>query len=198
MEISYIESIEVNTDHFCFKKGFKLDCVPGINLLVGDQGVGKSTLLSTLQKKSINERNTEWLDINLSKLAIQNGVSVQYFDSEKMNPRVQKEANSMFVVASHFCSHGEALVGVTINALNTFEKVILLSDEPESGLSIRNQLRFARKIKELASEKQCQIFVATHSSIIINEFENVYSLEHKKWMKSKNFIKSQLKIKKEE
>ena len=44
-------------------------------------------------------------------------------------------------------------------------------------------------IKEL--EKNNQVFIATHSLILMEEFKQVLSLEHKKWMSSEEFIQTQ-------
>jgi predicted ATPase len=70
------------------------------------------------------------------------------------------------------------------------KNVVLFLDEPESGLSIRSQYRILESINK-AKNNGCQIFIATHSAILINSVDKVLSLEHKKWMNSGDFICSQ-------
>lgn len=188
----YINSIEIVSDHRCFNKGedFKLE---NITLLVGDQGCGKSTLLNGIQE------NDEFLEMHLSELG-QKGVDSFYFDSEKMNPRI-KDPNTYTnmdgsskgigfsgAVTTRYTSHGETLVLFTVEALKQAENSVIILDEPESGLSLKNQFLLAKEIKE-AAKRNCQLIIATHSLVLIKAFKNVLSLEHKKWMKSVEFVK---------
>jgi predicted ATPase len=67
---------------------------------------------------------------------------------------------------------------------------VILLDEPEAGLSLRNQFKVWDEVTR-ASENKCQIIIATHSLVIIQAAEDVLSLEHGKWMKSGDFISTQ-------
>jgi predicted ATPase len=88
---------------------------------------------------------------------------------------------------SHFMSHGEVLKEFTVNRIKDAKNCVLLLDEPESALSLRNQYKLAKEIKN-ATNNGVQLIIATHCLPIIEHFDNVYSLEHQKWMLSKKFI----------
>lgn len=160
--MDYITDIKISrTPEDRLKKlaGKTIKFLPGLNFLVGDNGIGKSSIIreiggTHLIKKSITVHATGEL-------------TSQYFDTEKMNPRVAGSVDSVFSVYSRFMSHGECLDVV----LRHFEvptkskngNRLLLVDEPESGLSPWKQ-------KELLDlyvkhSKKIQIIIATHSMI---------------------------------
>jgi len=187
----YIKSVSFLNDVRCFNKGESF-LFADINLLVGDQGSGKSTLLDLLSK---NDRDIE---VALTPRG-ESGVDTFFFDAEKMNPRMNDPQNYTNpngtncgigygrALLSRFKSHGEVLVGFTIDALKRAENSVIFLDEPESSLSLRNQFRLAEEIKG-AAKRNCQLVVATHSLIMIQSVPQVLSLEYRKWMGSRRFI----------
>lgn len=175
----------------CFTSGETFLFDPCVTLLVGDQGVGKSTLLKGLHSIA------NWIEIELSQKCIEDGCSTYYFDTEKMNPRIQQTLSGIknetvykAHVLSHFKSHGETLKEWLLNPLKTSknENAVVFIDEPESGLSVRSQYQLAKEIKKQTNK---QFVIATHSTILMQEFKKVLSLEHKEWMSDKEFIKTQ-------
>jgi predicted ATPase len=190
----YIEQAKIASKHRCFKKGQKIN-LRDITVIVGDQGCGKSTLLKGLQAQG------KFLDLRLTPLGLK-GVNSFYFDSEHMNPRttdpaLYSKANGEDIgigyagsIMSRFKSHGEVLKMYTVDCLKTAKDCVVLLDEPESSLSLKNQYKIWLEIKA-ASERGCQIILATHSLVIIQAVEDVLSLEHGKWMKSDDFISTQ-------
>ena len=173
------------------KRGFEIEC-GDVNLLVGNQGCGKSTFLTMLQK------NHPGLEITISEYTKINGVNSFFFNSELDNPRVK--GPELFTtpggenigigmggaLASRFMSHGEVLESFVINPLNEAENCVVILDEPESGLSITNQFKLIQAIKR-AVKNGCQIFIATHCYPLIQEFD-VISLEHYEKMSGTEFI----------
>lgn len=193
----YLKSVTFKTDHRCFKQGQSIN-FRHMNIIVGDQGCGKSTLLELMAKN-----NTNVIDINLTDLG-KAGVSTFYFDTEKMNPRIKDpssyaDINGMNVgigfgnaLKSRFTSHGETLYRFTVSALKEAKNCVVFLDEPESGLSIRSQFALLNALKE-AIERKCQIFVSTHSHLIISNFIEVLSFENDfSWMNNEDFIRSQM------
>jgi len=190
----YIEQAKIASQHRCFKKGKKFR-FRDITVIVGDQGCGKSTLLKGLQAQD------KFLDLQLTPLGLK-GVNSFYFDSEHMNPRTNdpalySKANGEDIgigyvgsIMSRFKSHGEVLKMYTVDCLKKVKDSVILLDEPEAGLSLRNQYRIWDEVSK-ASERKCQIVIATHSLVIIQAAEDVLSLEHGKWMKSGDFISTQ-------
>lgn len=188
----YLEAVELKEDRYCLNKGLRIEFQP-ITLLVGEQGCGKSTLLSLLQE------NSDIIEVHISDFVKMNGVDTFYFDSERMNPRIQSldmfsnpDGTSRGIglgsaMQSHFMSHGEVLKQFTVNRIKDAKDCVLFLDEPESALSLRNQYKLAGELKK-AINNGVQVIVATHCLPVIESVENVYSLEHLQWMTSEEFI----------
>ena len=66
--------------------------------------------------------------------------------------------------------------------------MVIFIDEPEAGISLRNQLKVLEAIKT-AEENGCQLFVATHSYVLIKNAEKVFNVKTGKWITSKSFLK---------
>jgi predicted ATPase len=190
----HLLSIKLNEDYRCLKEGLIIDLKP-ITFLVGEQGCGKSTVLTLLQE------NSSKIEIDLSDHVNKFGVDSYFFDSEKMNPRTADiEANyttpgggskgigPINAVMSKFMSHGETLRKFTVDRIHQAKDCVLLLDEPESALSLRNQYKLAKELNE-ATNRNVQVIISTHCLPLIESVEYVYSLEHLKWIKSQEFIK---------
>lgn len=89
-------------------------------------------------------------------------------------------------VISRFKSHGEIMEQYIINPILKAKDCVVILDEPESGLSITNQLKLINAINKAVS-CNCQFFIATHCYPLIESF-NVISLEHNKQMSGIEFI----------
>jgi len=188
----YLQSITLLGDKYVLEKGLFIE-LKNVTLLVGEQGCGKSTLLNLLRD------NNKLLRCKLSKEAHIEGVQTYYFDSEKMNPRVvdpelysNPDGSSRGIgyggaLRSRFMSHGEVLREFTVNRIREAKDCVLFLDEPESALSLKNQYKIAEEIK-ISVSNNVQLIIATHCLPIIESVDEVYSLEHKKWMKSEEFI----------
>jgi predicted ATPase len=180
-----INKITFKNDYFCFKKGYEFT-PKSLNLLVGDQGAGKSMFIS-----ACTDHADDVLTVKADK-----GTEFISFNSEK-DPMRKKDPNpnsSEEVLASiqeRFVSHGEALVPYIMGLGNVDGNKVMFLDEPETSMSIRSQYAVIELLKELI-EKGNQLFIATHSVLLMEAFQdNIYSMESRKWMTYKNFIKSQ-------
>jgi predicted ATPase len=186
----HLKSIKViKDDHYFLEKGFEIKDLLDITLLVGDQGCGKSSLLGLLQKH-------EDLDI---KMQHSNPVNSLFFDFEHMNPRVIEDhelsnpdgTERLFGMGeklmSKWRSHGETLKYYSVDNLRMMKDSVVIFDEPESSLSLRSQYELI-KACDVAVGNNCQLIIATHCLPLIESQEKVYSMEHKEWMSSKDFI----------
>ena len=196
--MKFIEKLKINPFRSLKKSEISLE---HITLLVGDQGCGKSTILKELQRMGSGEITNDFLEIELSKEARLSGVNVYYFDSESMNPRLQSLDNFSNpngtskgiglggAIQSHFMSHGEVLREFTVNAIKkvTNNSVILL-DEPESGLSIKNQFLLGENLLQAVKKKDVQFIIATHCIPLIEKIGVVYDLEKNKWTDSNEYL----------
>jgi len=176
-----IKSIKFTSDYRCFNKGDKFEMRPGLNLLVGDQGCGKSTLISCM----CDDKDDQWdLDVD--------PVEFRFLDTEKMNPRTVGDINNArdvgFTIASKFMSHGQTLLPM-VEACKEMRGYILFLDEPEAALSIRSQIKVANAIAEAA--KHNQVIACTHNPYIIRQARQVLDLERKMWTDAEEFIKYQ-------
>ena len=160
---------------------------PGINLIVGENGSGKSSLLYAIIK-----------DVLEIKLKMNDSKEYFHFDSEKKNPRIQNtmplNADSesyAYNILVRFKSHGEVLFPI-LNNMGSFKDKIIFLDEPESGISIKNQLRLCTAIGK-AVKNGCQFFIATHSYVFIKKFKKVFDIETYQFMGSNDWL-SQFRI----
>lgn len=178
-----VKKIVLKAEYRVFKKGMVIELRDDINLLVGDQGAGKSTLLKALSQPN---------EYAAFEFVTDGSVGTKFFDTESGNPRVtQSNLDIKQKVVSKFSSHGETMKPIVLHCRHIKDSVILI-DEPESGLSIRSQLEMIEAFKEAVANK-CQLIIATHSPILMQSVDAVYSVEHKKWMSPENFILSQHK-----
>lgn len=191
----YLEKIKVVDNTYpgsqVLKQGFEINC-SDVNLFVGEQGCGKSTILNLIQK------NHSDIQVTISDYTIKKGVKTFFFDSEKDNPRIKDPQlfttptgtnigiGYVGAILSRFKSHGEILQDFIITPILKAKNCVVILDEPESGLSITNQFKLIKAIKN-AVKNGCQFFIATHCYPLIKSFD-VISLEHNKQMKGIDFI----------
>ncbi len=180
-----IKRISYTTKTRKFATGYSIDFRPGINALVGDQGCGKSTVLDSLAGV-----------INTCTIEKDPGTKVRHFDFEKFNPRLSTAFGPTIdlgiQVQALWQSHGQA----TVNLLADFCKSVtqphtFLLDEPDTGLSIRSG-RVLGKFFHILARYGHQVIASVHNLVVITAFDEVYSVEHGKWMTPRAFIATQL------
>jgi len=195
----YIKSLTFLKDFRCFKIYDKIDFKSGLNLIVGDQGTGKSTILGLIRKPKNYQHD------KIAFLEIPEPCSVGGFDFEKDNLRTQPAfSNNIpmeFQIQSMFMSHGEVNTFIhqsLTESKNAPKNAILILDEPDQALSIRSTWHLCKILEDAINKNNLQVIAAVHNPIIITFAKKVYSVEHRKWMKSTDFIRSQKPIAKEE
>lgn len=187
-----LHALQFTEDFRCWKSGDKVKFHSGVNLIVGDQGTGKSSLLAAIAA-ACNAKQFHYPIGLESKVAILSSRGVAGgFDFERDNPRVQNTFNDnvQFHIASKLSSHGETNKTILLAIMKQHDSVIFL-DEPDMALSIRSITKLVTIFKA-AIENGCQIIAAIHHPFLIQAFPDVYSCEHRKWMNSDKFIATQL------
>lgn len=160
-----------------FPKGSSFESIQGVNILVGDNGCGKSTLIRKLIK------------------TLPSSLQVLMVDLEKANPKISRpnpekgltysldEVHNLFMWAAE--SHGETREGVLLSVLS-LEFDVLVLDEPEQGLSLRNQKKYINKLIDLNKD----IIIITHSKVFIEAVESVFDVETMSWIRTDNYLKT--------
>ena len=176
-----------------FEKDHTLEFRPGVNLLVGDNGAGKSSLLNLIRHTTGKDK---W-----EKDRIKGNVKVEQdvptitcaYDFEKDNRRTLSyidgdgPGGSGLQVNSMFASHGESVIGAIGALFQKDKKLTYLFDEPDMAMSIRVCHIFAALFQNWADAGN-QLIVAVQSPIIIASQEDVLVVESG-WTKSADFMK---------
>jgi predicted ATPase len=138
-------------------------------MLQGENGSGKSTLLHSIHY-ALRGESVEGYVYRLDAGEVKIGRSF-LFDAEQHNPRTQLELfkdQPEMVEFLKMASHGQVMLSMF---RETFPKLpegtILLLDEPEMALSVSNQRRILKMLKELVDQKNFRIVCATHSPVLI-------------------------------
>ena len=184
----FLECVEFKKDYRCFKQGDKIDTCKDMVLLVGDQGTGKSSLINCIIKPSGIVHLTQNTEVEK--------VRYKHFDTEHHNPRIQSAfSNEHFMqeLCSKFVSHGQVILPI-MESCEDSNNLLIIIDEPESGLSLRSQYRLLEVFKN-AINNNCQVILSTHSIPIIEGFGEVFDLETKTWKSADEFLEGQKKLK---
>jgi len=208
-----------------FPKGLVIEFNDGVNIIVGENGSGKSTLLGLIKSYrgtpyadifDLNDvykdeadylaryqegRNT-YIELD-GNLTYMNSI---FFNGEKDNPviaipkmitpsnMVQMGAQLMWAQEE---SHGESMLPALDYILdNAKGGYVICMDEPETALSLGNQIRLANKIKKSAKTYKNQLIISTHSLAIINEFFTIFDMETREWVNREEYIDDALNVKK--
>lgn len=196
-----ITSAKFRKDYRCFKKGDKFDFRPGVNLLVGDQGAGKSSLLQLIREMA-DTRTRADVKVTFTLLTSKEGIPVVSYDFERDNPRMTQvliPGKEMFQIQARFLSHGQVVQAIQGNVVGWAKKkepsCVFLMDEPDTGLSPRSAYGLVKQLKQLA--RYHQILASVHNPLLIEAWPEVLSLEHRKWMTSSAFMQMMLSPKEE-
>lgn len=188
-----IASVRFRAAHRCFRARRVLRFQAGVNLIVGDQGTGKSSLIRLIREAADDRQLIRERAQEVVKLEVAAPAPLWGFDFEKDNPRTRSEFGEAihFEVASRFASHGQAAMPVIEHALSGTETHtgLVVLDEPDTALSPRSARRLGELLREHAA-RGGQSIVAVHNPIVIASQARVLSLEHKRWMASRDFLAS--------
>jgi predicted ATPase len=180
-------------DYRKFKKGFTLEFRPGVNLLVGDNGAGKSSLLQLIRHMTSGDKFERERSIKEIKLEEDVPTQTCNYDFEKDNRRTLSYFDSdgpggtQLQINAMFSSHGEASMGTLGSLFQKGKKLTYLFDEPDTAMSMRVCHIYSAIFKNWA-EHGNQLIVAVHNPILIASQEEVLAVESG-WTKSGAFMK---------
>lgn len=183
----FLNTVELKSTVYTLPKGLKIDFRPGLNLIVGNNGCGKSMLFTVLTTQGYYRTRK----VTMESPEYTGGKTRFYkFDAEKDNVRnikdtTEHEDNLEFVLTSFFRSHGEVQLDM-LNGLSKIKRSMIFLDEPEIAVSLKNIPKVISLLKETAQNNQ--LFVATHHPWIIESVENIYDMEKHAWVCSRDYI----------
>jgi len=173
---------------FGFQPGEVFKFPPGLTLLVGEQGSGKSMLLNqlyeTIQSKRIGLPEKPILKVKVKRLTGNSKIRLVYFDFEHNNPRTQASIETVEQFASLGRSHGEVVHKIIENI--PVDAGVVALDEPDTALSPRSTKFLTDTLKALAAGRY--VLAAVHNPIVMLEVGEVYSMEHRKRMPALEFL----------
>jgi predicted ATPase len=157
--------------HLNFHMPMVVDLRNPLIMLQGENGSGKSTLLNSLHYAFRGEQ-VEGYIYKLEKGDVKLGKSY-LFDAEQHNPRTQLELfkdQPEMLEFLRIASHGQVMLSLFTESFPKLpDGTVLLLDEPEMALSISNQRRILKMLKELVDRKQFRVICATHSPVLIED-----------------------------
>lgn len=182
-----------------FKRGTSILFKKGVNLLVGDQGCGKSTILMALVehggvKKGFWKRNREVKEATILLMKDPKRVFAHDFENDSGRTAPAFDLMGMLPMGmsvSHMhMSHGQATRDI-LEMVKEAKDAYIILDEPDSGISNRTAMKLIEQLQKMA-ENGCQVIASVHHPWVIEAVPRVYSVEHRAWMDSKEFLKTQL------
>lgn len=188
-------SLVFRCEHRGFERGQEFSFRPGVNLLVGEQGSGKSSLIEVVRGLVSQRRHQREDAQRVIHVTAAQRVPVLAFCFEKDNRRTLSyfEDDIGFQVAAMKSSHGETvnamMDGFARQADESGRPSVWLLDEPDASLSIRSAHRLVATFAQMARAGH-QIIASVHNPIVIASAREVLSLEHRRWMPSTEFIDS--------
>ena len=186
-----LDTVEIVESKRVFEVGQKFSFRPGVNLLVGDQGTGKSTLLGGI----MGHQKEKWLECEVS-----GPTDVRWMDFEH-TPRtadsLPREASKyMPALVSRFASHGEfvlALLRSATNVVSSDVDTLFMMDEPDMALSPRSAGKLVAIFRELCTPG-VQVLAAVHNPIVIAAFDPVLDLELGTWVSGQDYLDRCLEV----
>jgi len=192
-------------DALLFKKPYRtfkakeiIFFLPGVNLLVGDQGCGKSTILQLIAahggSKAFWKKPLKTEVEEASQLIVSERQRVFCHDFENDSPRTSPSFDTMGTLPFEWAigmmrqSHGEANRAIN-EQLAKMKNTYIILDEPDSGLSCRSALNLAAAMRT-AAENGCQVIASVHHPWLIEQFNQVFDVSTRKWTSSSNFLAS--------
>jgi predicted ATPase len=142
-------------------------------MLRGENGSGKSTLLHSIHY-ALHGQEVDGYIYRLDPGKVK--VTDSYlFDAEQHNPRQQLELfkdQPEMLEFLRMASHGQVMLSLFRESFPKLpEGSILLLDEPEMALSVSNQHRILKMLKELVEKRHLRIICATHSPVLLDDVE---------------------------
>lgn len=197
-----VQMIMFPGEYRCFKPMATILFNPGVNLLVGSNGSGKSTVLGALCAHG-GLKNAFWrASFDLKKVSVmlmsKDGPKMRAFahdfenDSPRTSPSMDIHGMLPFesILSHGRMSHGQSTLDIIRAMESATEPGIVVLDEPDTGLAPGAVKKLVRAIKHLESIGS-QVIAAVHNPWLIEEFQEVWDMEKLAFRPSKEYLDEQ-------
>lgn len=189
------KKLDIRKYFFPFTKDFEIQFDSLITVIVGENGSGKSLLFKILNSYFSRREKPTYFACDFEDGV--SGDSIIHYNAMEHTPKNMKiyENDPDFIRKSVYLwdvgtySSGEIVLDFLDHLLESkIENRLLLLDEPETSLSLKNQVSYYKKLCKLS--KSNQIIIITHSYPIIHSTETVYDMSARKYLSSKEFLEN--------
>lgn len=161
---------------------------PGVNVIIGRNGIGKSTVIEAINNAWVKNKSSEGLLYEEKKM--NNKERIYIFSAEENNPKRQLSNISMFDPdyadkTVHWLNRSEMSSGVQTkeffdDAMYLSENArIIILDEPEQALDAESMLYIKKELKEKSKDTQF-IIVSHHPAFILDPDFNILEFDPEK------------------
>jgi predicted ATPase len=197
-------SAEIIKDINPLKPGIKVSFDAEICFIVGDNGVGKSTLIECIADHFGYEDETYMKRKNMKDNVLIEKSDVKFpfkyidfhGDDKKFSGTFGNDMSLQLMQMR--ASSGQvsiSLINKVLGDIPNMKGSLVVLDEPCRGQSIKNKLRMVTVIRNLAFKLDCQVIVTTHSDWILSAFDGIaqyFDIVANKNTTYKEYINSQL------
>lgn len=191
-----LNKIIIHQEYRKIPKDFSLEFKNKITVITGENGTGKSTILDLINQSNKEQYSSNFSNYTLDTTSELKG-NIEYLDSVSGLLKTLSyfdDDNMDLQIRSMKSSSGEGLLLQLANLNNKdLNNKLLILDEPERGLSIKQQLTLGKYLKFLESKfENLQIIVVTHGYGILIKQEEVFSMNCHKYIKVEDFFKEEV------
>ena len=216
----YLKSLNWHDDALIDRRALRKRLFPldiefkeSVTVIVGANGTGKTRLLKNIEKKAkildemrgckLNGKDMSYLTTldNAIKITLTVDSTMPYtrivnYDADSLYRSTYE--GDVLQIARHWMSNGETkdiIVERIKNCANSLRKDnlygVMLLDELDNSLDYKKQRKFARVLKQ--SSDVMQFIVATHNVPFISQFKEVFDIETKQYVNTKDYLNKILK-----
>jgi predicted ATPase len=197
-----VEMLLFPNEYRCFKPMATILFNPGVNLLVGSNGSGKSMVLGAICAHAKLKKAFWKRDLNAQKHSVlvtskdetNLGVFAHDFEYDSARTAISLETHGMLpmetIVHHSRMSHGQATMDIILALEGAKKPGIIILDEPDTGLSPGAARKLSRALKHQESIGS-QVIASVHNPWVIEEFERVWDMDKMTFRSGQEYLDEQ-------